>query len=68
MTLPDIKGSTREEREQFVVEAFRCISDCDNCGACQFLKGRAAEELYADYIEGRRDFREITIEIRNGNY
>ena len=54
MTPPDIQHSTRREREQFVVEAFRCISDCDNCGACQFLKGRAAEEL--------------TIEIRNGNY
>ena len=53
MTPPDIKNSTREEREHFVVEAFRCISD---------------EELYADYIEGRRDFREITIEIRNSNY
>lgn len=68
MTPLDIKGSTREEREQFVVEAFRCISNCDNCRACQFLEGRAAEALYADYIEGRRDFREITIEIRNSNY
>ena len=68
MTPPDIQHSTRREREQFVVEAFRCSSDCDNCGGCQFLMGRAAEELYADYIEGRRDFREITIEIRNGNY
>lgn len=66
MTPPDIKGSTREEREQFVIES--CISDCDNCGACQFLRGRAAEELYADYIEGWHDFREITIEIRNSNY
>ncbi len=68
MTPPDIKGSTREEREQFVIETFRCISDCDNCGACQFLRGRAAEELYADYIEGWHDFREITIEIINSNY
>ncbi len=68
MTPPDIKGSTREEREQYVIEAFRCISDCDNCGACQFLKGRAAEELYADYIEGRREFREVTIAVRDSNY
>lgn len=67
MTPPSIHGSTRREREQYVIDAFRCISDCDNCGACQFLMGRPAEELYADYIEGRRDFREVTLEIRDGN-
>ena len=64
MKEPNILHSTREEREQFAIDTFRCISDCDNCGACQFLKGRVAEELYADFIEGKRSFRDITIEAR----
>ncbi|MDD6552521.1 MAG: hypothetical protein PUF37_02890 [Prevotellaceae bacterium] len=64
MTAPDIHSSTREEREQYIIDAFRCIADCDNCGACQFLHGHPAEELYADYIEGRRSFRDITLELR----
>lgn len=64
MTEPDIHHSTREQREQYVIDTFRCISDCDNCGACQFLKGKAAEELYADFIDGKRSFRDITLEAR----
>lgn len=31
------------------------------------LRGHEAEELYADYIEGHRSFRDITAEHRNNN-
>ena len=32
---------------------------------CRILKGRDAEILYADYIEGKRSYMDITLEIRN---
>ena len=65
MTAPDIETSTREERLEFIREEFRCRGNCPICGKCSFLRGREAEDLYADYIEGRRTFREITTEHRN---
>ncbi len=39
--------------------------DCEACGKCRILKGRDAETLYADYIEGKRSYMDITLEIRN---
>lgn len=60
MKEPDYLHSTREERERFVTEEFRCKADCDLCGACQFLRGRPAEEVYAPYIEGACSFQEAT--------
>ena len=67
MTAPDIETSTREERLEFIRDEFRCLGNCPICGKCSFLRGREAEDLYADYIDGRRTFREITTEHRN-NY
>jgi len=64
MTAPDIHHSTREQREQFVADEFRCKACCDICGACQFLKGHAAEELYAAYIDGTEQFDDITLRLR----
>ena len=32
---------------------------------CRILKGRDAETLYADYIEGKRSYMDVTLEIRN---
>ena len=65
MGTPDIESSTREERLEFVRNEFRCLGNCPICGKCSFLRGREAEDLYADYIEGRRSFRDITAEHRN---
>ena len=31
---------------------------------CHILKGRDAETLYAEYIEGKMSYMEITLEIR----
>jgi len=64
MFMPEISSSTREERINFVKEQFSCMNNCENCGKCSFLKGLTAEELYAEYIEGRRSFAEITAEHR----
>ena len=35
------------------------------CGKCHILKGRDPETLYADYIEGKRSYMDVTLEIRN---
>ena len=65
---PEIKQSAKEERRAFVLEAWKCMHDCESCGKCRFLKGKDAETLYADYIEGKRTYMDITIELRNNNY
>ena len=68
MVAPDIETSTREERLEFIREEFKCLGNCPICGKCSFLRGREAEDLYADYIEGHRSFRDITAEHRNSGH
>lgn len=65
MQPPNIDSSTKEERLGYVQEAWKCLHDCDACGKCRILKGRDAATLYADYIEGKRSYMDITLEIRN---
>ncbi len=64
MTAPSIEHSTREERLAFVQEQWKCLHNCELCGKCHILKGRNEEQLYADYIEGKRPYMDITLEIR----
>ena len=54
MTPPSIATSSREERRAFVAEQWECLNHCPSCGKCAILKGKDPEELYADYIEGKR--------------
>ena len=65
MTPPDINQSTKEQREKYVRDAWRCLNDCEACGKCRILRGRDPETLYTDYINGIREYIEITFEIRN---
>ena len=65
MTAPEIASSTREERLEFIKEEFKCLGNCPICGKCSFLRGREAEDLYREYIDGLKSFRDITIEYRN---
>jgi hypothetical protein len=67
MTAPTIENSTKSERQAYVLEAWKCLNDCEACGKCRILRGRNAETLYADYIEGKRSYMDITLEIR-GNF
>ena len=64
MTAPDIEQSTQEERLAYVRKAWQCMHNCELCGKCHILKGRNAETLYAEYIEGKKSYREVTLEIR----
>ena len=65
MKAPAIDQSTREERVAYVLDAWKCLHDCEMCGKCRILKGKDAETLYADYIEGKRTYMDITLELRN---
>ena len=68
MNAPDVEQSTRQERLRFVQEEWRCLNDCELCGKCRILRGRNAEIVYADYIEGRLSYREVTLKLRDNNY
>lgn len=55
-----IAETTREERERIVEEAVGNISGaCDGC-----MPGIV--EMYQDYIEGKKELREINMEFRAG--
>ena len=65
MTPPKIDHSTSDERRAYVLHSWRCLHDCEACGKCRILKGKDPETLYADYIEGKRTYMDITIDLRN---
>ena len=67
MEAPLIGQSTKEERREYVQNRWRCLGNCELCGKCAILRGRDAETLYADYIEGKRSYLEITLSIRSNN-
>ncbi|MBR6119006.1 MAG: purine biosynthesis protein PurH [Oscillospiraceae bacterium] len=53
-----IKDTTREERERIVAESVGSIDGlCDGCSP-------GLLRMYEDYIEGRRELREINLEFR----
>lgn len=61
---PETNNSTREERIDYVRNAWQCMHNCELCGKCHILRGRDAETLYEDYIEGKRSYLEVSLEIR----
>lgn len=55
-----IAETTREEREQIVAESIGNIAGlCDGCSP-------GIIEMYQDYIDGKRELREINAEFRTG--
>ena len=53
-----IKDTTREERERIVEESLGNINGtCDVCAA-------GLAEMYQDYIDGKRELREINMSFR----
>lgn len=62
MRTPKIKESTKEERENYIRQKFRCKSDCESCGICRVFRGRDPELVYQDYINGEKSFLEISAE------
>ena len=56
-----IKDTTREEREQIIRSSLGCGGGCENCSSC-WLGGGSPWDIYEDYIEGKREIREINEE------
>ncbi len=57
---PDIRNSSEEERRKYIKDRYHCIADCDMCGLCTVFRGKDAETVYADYIQGVRSFAEVS--------
>ena len=55
-----IKDTTREEREKIIEESLGNINgSCDGCAA-------GLVEMYQDYIDGKRELKEINMSFRTG--
>ncbi len=53
-----IKDTTKQEREQIVAESLGNISaTCDGCSS-------GIIEMYQDYIDGKKELREVNMEFR----
>lgn len=64
MIPPQVDKSTKLERENYIKENFKCISNCESCGICKVLRGKSPEVAYAEYIEGLKDFIEVAKQYR----
>lgn len=55
-----IKDTTREERQKIVEESLGYIdASCDGCSLGMI-------EMYQDYIDGKRELRDITMSFQTG--
>jgi hypothetical protein len=61
---PSKTTSTREERANFVRTQWECMHNCELCGKCHLLRGKDAEYLYQEYIEGKSEYIDITLNLR----
>ena len=61
-----IKDTTKEERERIVHQALwgNCGIDCEFCSGCDNRGGGRIEGIYQDYIDGKKEIREINAEYR----
>lgn len=46
MQPPKIEESTKEERQAYVTEAWKCLHDYEACGKCRILKGRDGMDVH----------------------
>ena len=56
-----IKDTTKEEREVSVKNSMDCGGGCEKCSSC-WLGGGSPWDIYQDYIDGKREIREINAE------
>ena len=77
--IPDIKDSTKEERESYIKDKTReeririvnkslevCGQECQFCNGCDNIGGGRTETFYQPYIDGERELREINAEYIAG--
>ena len=56
-----IKDTTKEEREEIIRESLDCGGGCENCSSCG-LGGGSPWGIYQDYIDGKKELKEINME------
>ena len=57
-----IKDTTKEEREEIIRQSLDCGGGgCENCSSC-WLGGGSPWDMYQDYIDGKKEIREIYME------
>lgn len=62
--IKSIHDSSQEERQKLIDALFQCQNgNCDSCGICQVFKGTSPQAVYKEYIEGKKEFAEITQEM-----
>ena len=61
---PEITESTKEEREEYIGNLYRCIADCDSCGICKVFHGKEPMIAFEDYIMGNRSYQDICMDYR----
>ena len=64
MRPPEIENSTEEERREYIKNTFRCTADCDMCGLYTVFRGKDPEVAYADYINGKRVYLDVSKDYR----
>lgn len=63
-----VQETTREERLEYIHHLFACQhGDCENCGVCQIFRGTSPQIVFHDYIEGKREFQDISREFNQKN-
>lgn len=60
-----IKDTTREERKRIIQKALDCngSAGCENCSGCGLFGAGDPFEMHEDYIEGKREIKEINMEF-----
>lgn len=62
-----IKNTTRKQREDIVKNSIMICGDvCDGCAGCEGLGMGSWADIYAPYIEGKKELHEINRDIHGG--
>ena len=56
-----IRDTTKEEREEIIKSSLDCGGGCENCSSC-WLGGGSPWDIYQDYIDGKKELKEINAE------
>lgn len=60
-----IANTTREQRERIVLRAMGCDeTGCEECSGCGIYGAGSPQDMYLDYIEGKKEISEVNEKIR----
>ena len=60
-----IRNTTREQREKIVLRALGCEdTGCEECSGCGIYGAGSPQDMYLEYIEGKKEISEVNETIR----